>query len=115
MKRDRTIGLGPRDGFDVGRDPQSMSAEELEQLGNARVSPLRALLDFCNGSAQEVRLCRAVDCLGWPFRMGSSPWRRKLVQEERAALLARLAPNDASEPTTARKTGAKSIRRLPMG
>ena len=111
MKRDRTIGLEPRDGFDVGRDPQSMSADELERLGHARVSPLRALrlkcLDCCNGSAQEVRLCRAVDCPGWPFRMGSSPWRRKLDQGERAALLARLAPNDASEPTTARKTGGE--------
>jgi hypothetical protein len=107
----RHIGLELCDGFDVGRDPRSMSADELQQLGHARVSPLRALrlkcLDCCNGSAQEVRLCTAVDCPSWPFRMGRSPWRRKLDQEERAALLARLAPNDASEPTAAQKTGGQ--------
>jgi hypothetical protein len=74
----RHIGLELRDGFDVGRDPRSMTAAELEQLGHARVSPLRAprlkCLDCCNDSAQEVRLCTAVDCPSWPFRMGRNPW-----------------------------------------
>ncbi len=105
----RRIGLERCDGFDVGRDPRAMSAAELEHLGHARVSPLRALrlkcLDCCNDSAQEVRLCTAVTCPSWPFRMGKSPWRVPLDQEERAALLARLAPKDVSEPTAAQKTG----------
>jgi len=74
----RHIGLERREGFDVGRDPRRMSAGELEQLGHARVSPQRALrlkcLDCCNGSSQEVRLCTAVDCPSWPFRMGRNPW-----------------------------------------
>jgi hypothetical protein len=78
MTRNRKIGLERRDGYDVGRDPRSMSAAELEDLGHSRVSPLRALrmkcLDCCNGSAQEVRLCTAVDCPSWPFRMGRNPW-----------------------------------------
>ena len=78
MKRNRHIGLEHRDGVDVGRDPRVMSADDLEQLGHARVSPLRALrlkcLDCCNDSAQEVRLCTAVDCPSWPFRMGKNPW-----------------------------------------
>jgi hypothetical protein len=78
MKRNRHIGLERRDGYDVGRDPRSMSAAELEDLGHSRVSPLRALrmkcLDCCNGSAQEVRLCTAVDCPSWPFRMAKNPW-----------------------------------------
>ena len=111
MKRNRHIGLERRDGFDVGRDPRAMSADDLEQLGHARVSPLRALrlkcLDCCNGSAQEVRLCTAIDCPNWPFRMGKNPWRRKLDQEERAALRARLTRNDASAPTTSQKTGSE--------
>lgn len=111
MKRNRHIGLERHDDFDVGRDPRSMSNSDLEQLGHARVSPLRALrlkcLDCCNGSAQEVRLCTAVDCPSWPFRMGKNPWRRKLGQEERAALRARLAPKDASAPTAAQKTGGQ--------
>jgi hypothetical protein len=74
----RNLGLESRDGFDVGRDPRSMSMGELEQLGHARMSPLRALrlkcLDCCNGSAQEIQLCTAVDCPSWPFRMGRNPW-----------------------------------------
>ena len=103
------IGFERCDKFDVGRDPRAMSTAELEQLGHARVAPLRALrlkcLDCCNGPAQEVRLCTAVDCPSWPFRMGKNPWRRKLDQEERAALRARLARDGASEPTAAQKTG----------
>ncbi len=78
MTGQRHIGLERQDGLDVGRDPRTLSADELEQLGHARVSPLRALrlkcLDCCNGSAREVRLCTAVDCPSWPFRMGRNPW-----------------------------------------
>ena len=90
MTRNRHIGLERRDGFDVGRDPRALRLN---------------CLDCCNGSTQEVRLCTAVDCPSWPFRMGKNPWRRKPGQEERAALRARLAPKDASAPTAAQKTG----------
>ena len=85
MKRNRHIGLERRDGYDVGRDPRAMSADELEQLGHAKVSPLRALrlkcLDCCNDSAQEVRLCTAVDCPSWPFRIGKNPWASEARRE----------------------------------
>ena len=111
MKPNRHTGLEHRDGFDVGRDPRCMRTDELEQLGHARVSPLRALrlhcLDCCNDSAQEVRLCTAVGCPSWPFRMAKNPWRRKLDPQERAALQARLVPNGASESTAAQKTGSE--------
>ena len=111
MKPNRHTGLEHRDGFDVGRDPRCMRTDELEQLGHARVSPLRALrlhcLDCRNDSAQEVRLCTAVGCPSWPFRMGKNPWRRKLDPQERAALQARLVPNGASESTAAQKTGSE--------
>ena len=119
MKRNRHIGLERREGFDVGRDPRRMSADELQKLGHARVSPLRALrmkcLDCCNDSAQEVRLCTAVDCPSWPFRMGRNPWRRKLDQEERVALRARLVPDGASEPTASHKTGDQIEASPPDG
>lgn len=87
MKRTHHFGLERRDGFDVGRDPNSMSADELTQLGHARVSPLRALrlkcLDCCNDSAQEVRLCTAVDCPSWPFRTGKNPWTGPVSEARR--------------------------------
>lgn len=87
MSGQRHIGLARQDGFDVGREPRTMSAGELERLGHARVSPLRALrlkcLDCCNGSAREVRLCTAVDCPSWPFRMGKNPWAGPVSEARR--------------------------------
>jgi len=85
MNPHRDIGLDRLDGFDAGRDPRSMSSNELEQLGHARMSPLRALrlkcLDCCNGPAQEVRLWTALDCTSWPFRMGKNPWASEARRE----------------------------------
>ena len=107
----RNIALERRDGFDVGRDPRDMSAGDLEQLGHARVSPLRALclncLDCCNGSAQEVRLCTAVDCPSWPFRMGKNPWRAPLGAEAHAQRAATMNRNRASALTAPEKTQAQ--------
>ncbi len=111
MKRNRHIGLERRDGYDVGRDPRAMSADELEQLGHARVSPLRALrlkcFDCCNESAQEVRLCTAVDCPSWPFRMGKNPWRPPLSAEVRTQRAATMARNRASALSNPDKTQAQ--------
>ena len=108
MTRNRHIGLERRDGFDVGRDPRAMSADDLQQLGHARVSPLRALrlkcLDCCNGSAQEVRLCTAVDCPSWPFRMGKNPWRAPLDDAEQARRAAMMTRNRASALMAPEKT-----------
>ena len=111
MKRNHHFGLERRDGYDVGRDPRSMSAEELAQLGHARVSPLRALrqkcLDCCNDSAQEVRLCTAVDCPSWPFRMGRNPWRPPLSAEVRTQRAATMTRNRASALSNPDKTQAQ--------
>ena len=109
MSQNRHIGLERQDGLD--RDPRTMSADALEQLGHARVSPLRALrlkcLDCCNGSAQEVRLCTAVDCPSWPFRMGKSPWRKPLTIEERAERQARFAGRIPAVPSEAQNSGGE--------
>jgi hypothetical protein len=87
MSQHRHIGLERQDGYDVGRDPRGLSTDDLERLGHARVSPLRALrlkcLDCCNGSAREVRLCTAVDCPRWPFRMGKNPWAGPVSEARR--------------------------------
>ena len=107
----RHIGLERCDGFDAGRDPRSMSADQLHQLGHARVSPLRALrlkcLDCCNDSAQEVRLCTAVDCPSWPFRMGRNPWRAPLSAQVRMQRAATMSRNRASAVTKPDKTQAQ--------
>jgi hypothetical protein len=81
-------GLERGDGRHViGVDPREMTADELGALGHVAMSPLRALrarcLDCCAGSASEVRRCTAVRCVSWPFRMGTSPWRKPISETER--------------------------------
>ena len=116
MSQHRHIGLERQDGYDVGRDPRTMSACDLERLGHARVSPLRAVrlkcLDCCNGSAREVRLCTAVDCPSWPFRMGKNPWRAPLGAEAHAQRAATMNRNRASGFTAPDNTQAE-IDALP--
>lgn len=111
MSQHRHIGLERQDGYDVGRDPRGLSTDELERLGHTRVSPLRALrlkcLDCCNSSAQEVRLCTAVDCPSWPFRMGRNPWRKLLTDEERAERQVRFAGKSPAAPSEAQKSGGE--------
>ena len=79
MNVNRKIGLELRNGHDVGRDPRRMTGDELAALGHQRMSPLKALrlrcIDCSGGSANEVRLCTAIQCPAWPFRMGENPWR----------------------------------------
>jgi hypothetical protein len=62
-------------GFLEGRDPRTMSRDELGVMGHRPMSPLRAIrahcLDCCAGSAQEVAKCMALRCPSWPFRMGA--------------------------------------------
>lgn len=107
MSAFRTLGLENHDGNAVGRDPRTLSVEELQQLGHTRMSPLRALrlrcVDCCAGSAHEVRLCVSVTCPPWPFRMGSNPWRTPIspaARERLAANAARIAAARSAVPKT---------------
>ena len=81
--------LEKRQGWDVGRDPRRVSREELIAAGHKPISAQKALrarcLDCCAGSANEVRLCTAVSCPAWPFRLGSSPWRPPASEAQREA------------------------------
>ncbi|ADZ72183.1 hypothetical protein [Polymorphum gilvum] len=139
MSQHRHIGLERQDGYDVGRDPRGLSTDDLERLGHARISPLRALrlkcLDCCNGSAREVRLCTAVDCPSWPFRMGKNPWAgpvsearrehgRRLGLRRAADLADAFAEKDESsgspsdgvrQPADARPRSLKSEKDKPEG
>jgi len=58
----------------------------------------------CNGSAQEVRLCTAVDCPSWPFRMGRNPWRAPLDEQERGQRADRMKRNRAAATTSPEQT-----------
>ena len=88
MSIDRKIGLVLRDGQEVGRDPHQMTSGELVALGHSPMSPLKALrlrcIDCCAGSSLEARLCTAVSCPSWPFRLGRNPWRPPASEAQRA-------------------------------
>jgi hypothetical protein len=76
----RTL-LEKRGGFNIGRDPRRMSRDELIAVGHKPMSPLKALrlrcIDCCADQPSEVRLCTAVACPSWPFRMGANPWSKE--------------------------------------
>jgi hypothetical protein len=63
----------------VGRDPRTMSSDELRAMGCEPMSPMEAIrrkcLDCTAGSAHEIRGCVAMTCPSWAFRMGKNPWR----------------------------------------
>ena len=81
----------------IGRDPRTMTTEELTALGHKKLSTIQAIrarcIDCCAGQPSEVRRCVAVNCPSWPFRMGWNPWRERveLSPERKAVLAAALA------------------------
>ena len=89
------IEISP-EGQEIGRDPREMTPDELKKLGHVRKPVLQAIRERCvdcsGGSVNEVRLCPAVACAAWPFRMGTDPWRvkRVMTEEEKSALRHRL-------------------------
>jgi hypothetical protein len=88
MSRNRAAGLEKQNGWDVGRDPREMTRAELELLGHGKKPLLRAMrarcLDCCAGQPNEVRLCTAVHCPLWPYRMATDPWRKEPSEAQRA-------------------------------
>ena len=95
-------------GYLEGRDPRTMSQDELVAMGHAPMSPVQAIrahcLDCCAGSTQEVAKCMALRCPSWPFRMGTSPWRARPSDEQRQAMRERgrrLAKANKSLPSRA--------------
>ncbi len=87
----------------IGVDPRKLSPDDLIALGHNRKPILQALrercVDCCGGSVQEVRLCTAVACAAWPFRMGTDPWRAKVVlsEDKKNLLRDRLAASRAAK------------------
>lgn len=98
-KIDLGLELGG-DGLKVGRDPRSLTTEELVDIGHKRMSPMAALrarcIDCCSGNKAEVRHCTAIKCPSWPFRMGKNPWRAPMSEERRVAAGERMARTQAA-------------------
>jgi hypothetical protein len=102
-----------------GRDPRTMSPDELRAMGHMPMSPAEAIrarcLDCCGGSAQEAAKCMALRCVAWPFRTGKSPWHKPPSDEQRQAMRERgrrLAKAKKSLPSDA-EDGAAEISVSP--
>jgi hypothetical protein len=112
MTATSAIGLEKQTGWDVGRDPRRMTRAELELLGHGKKPLLRAIrarcLDCCADQPNEVRLCTAVTCPLWPYRMATDPWRKEPseAQREQGRRMARKTADHASEAFSAKDENA---------
>jgi hypothetical protein len=100
-------------GYLEGRDPRTMSPDQLVAMGHKPMSPLKALrarcLDCSDGSAQEVAKCMQLRCPSWPFRVGKNRHRKRPSGERRQAMQERgrrLAKANKTRPSTAEDSGA---------
>jgi hypothetical protein len=89
----------------IGRDPRRMSEADLNAVGHERQPLLRAVRANCiectGGSEAEVRRCRLVACVMWPYRMGTNPFfHRELDGEQRLAASARMAALRKRSPSS---------------
>lgn len=80
---------------EVGRDPRHMDVAELNALGHEGQPLLQVIRTNCKEcvghSEAEVRRCRLIACVFWPYRMGSNPFRtREMTEEQRVATAERL-------------------------
>jgi hypothetical protein len=120
LARARLGGYEPGpDGCMVGRDPRRISPAELKAMGHQQMSAFDAVrrkcLDCCADSSHEVRLCVAITCPSWPFRMGKSPWRAKPSEERLVAMresgrrLVDKIKSSAAEPDKTRASDEEEV------
>jgi hypothetical protein len=80
-------------GRSIGRDPRSMTAAELKELGHEpmpRSKALRAACIACQGGHPgAVRKCAKSDCGAWPYRMGGNPFSTRKANPAGSAALAK--------------------------
>ena len=68
------------DGETYGKLPSEVSTGAMQAVGH-QPGPLLEIirakcLDCCCYQVGEIRKCTAVQCVLWPYRMGSNPFRR---------------------------------------
>ena len=80
------------EGLLVGRDPRTMTVEELNANGHfdrPLLDVIRAkCLDCCRQNQAEVRRCTAIKCDLWPYRMNKNPLRKRELSDEQKQAMA---------------------------
>ncbi len=76
----------------IGRDPRKVPVADYERAGidgAAILAVIRAkCLDCAVYQPEEVRKCVAIACPNWPYRMGTNPFHKRELSDERRAELA---------------------------
>lgn len=80
------------EGLLVGRDPRTMTVDELNDNGHfdrPLLDVIRAkCLDCCAQNQAEVRRCTAIKCDLWPYRMSKNPLRKRELSDEQKQAMA---------------------------
>ena len=71
----------------MGRNPGLVTAEMLEAEGIKKLPLLQVMKAMCADCRppEEVLVCARPYCPLWPYRDGSSPWKRGEIGDEGAA------------------------------
>ena len=73
-----------------GLEPLEMPRSLVEETGHLQMPLLRVIrakcLD-CSYTASEVRRCTAVDCVLWPYRIGTNPFRAERSEAQKTAAI----------------------------
>ncbi len=83
-------------------DPREMSIADLKSLGHVKKSHSKIIKEMCNSCVgadpsgtrhKEVRLCQAIGCPLWAYRMGKSPFstRGAMSDEQKQIVKERFA------------------------
>jgi hypothetical protein len=96
--------------FRFGRNPD----EKMTDDAGKTITALRAIKDRCidcsGGSKHEVAACKFTACDNFAFRFGKNPNRqgRQLTDEQKAALVARLAGHRAKSDLSSQNPGSNA-------
>ena len=117
MSRDRKAGLEGPDGNKVGRDPRKDESPGTGGAGPQTYEPGASLAcPVCyllRGNEREVRFCTATPCPAWPFRMGTSPWKKSLSNVQLAAARARAAKLNEARERARQKSSTGVVEGVP--
>lgn len=65
---------------------QHRKGKSVDNCGNALKYNAKLIKEYCLSCAEnyaEIVECKCVNCAFWPFRLGQSPWRSRVMSEER--------------------------------
>jgi hypothetical protein len=93
------------DGEETGKDPRTLPIETFNDLGHVKTPLLKVIqakcLDCCCYQRSKIRKCVSSGCALWPYRMGTNPFvKHELSEERRQELSRRMRARSPQTPNT---------------